>query len=250
MKKALIVHGGWEGHDPIAISQLFCSMLEENGFEVEVANTLEAFQNEKHLLTLDLIIPHWTMGTINREQLLPVLKAVSSGVGIAGVHGGMCDSFHDSIDWHFLTGGQWVAHPGGPEIEYEVHFVPGSSPIVNGLSDFKIKSEQYYMHVDPGVNVLAFTIFPIGSGPYIPDNDIRLEENSGFGIWNFEKRGATHGPHVANGPVEMPVVWTKFFGRGRVFYCSIGHSARELEKEPLRTLLQRGFLWAAEGKYY
>lgn len=250
MKKALIVHGGWEGHDPVGIAKLFGLILEKNGFSVETSDTLDAFKDVKKLLELDLIIPHWTMGVISREQLLPVLKAVASGVGIAGVHGGMCDAFHDSVDWQFMTGGQWVAHPGLEYVEYDVHFIPGSSPIIDGLNDFTVKTEQYYMHVDPAVNVLAYTVFPIGSGPFIPDEKIELEEGSGFGTWNFEKRAATHGPHVVNGLVEMPVVWTKFFGRGRVFYCSVGHHSSILEKEPLYTLMQRGFKWASDGKYY
>lgn len=170
-------------------------------------------------MNLDLIVPVWTMGTITSEQLKPVLQAVESGVGIAGCHGGMCDAFRQSTEWQFMTGGQWVAHPGNDGVEYEVHIIPGSHEIVAGITDFTVKSEQYYLHVDPAVKVLATTRFPI-----VP------------------------GPHAANGVVDMPVVWTKMWGKGRVFYCSLGHHNDIIAAEPALTIMKRGFAWAAAGK--
>jgi type 1 glutamine amidotransferase len=149
----------------------------------------------------------------------PVLAAVESGVGIAGCHGGMCDSFRDSTEWQFLTGGQWVAHPGNDGVKYTVHIINRDHPITAGLEDFTVASEQYYMHIDPAIKVLATTRFPIAPGP-----------------------------HTANGPVEMPVLWTKLYGKGRVFYNSLGHQANIIAMPETRELMRRGFLWAAEGK--
>jgi type 1 glutamine amidotransferase len=118
-----------------------------------------------------------------------------------------------------MTGGNWVAHPGGEEPTYTVHFKQGSSPLVEGLEDFELKSEQYYLHVDPAVEVLATTRFPTVT-------------------WY----------HAANGPVDMPVIWTKRWGIGRVFYCSLGHHADIMEMKTPKEIMRRGFLWAAEGK--
>lgn len=216
-KKALIVWGGWDGHQPEQVAQLFHTALTEKGFSVEVSDTLDAFTDEEKLLGLDLIVPCWTMGKITGEQLNPVVKAVKSGVGIGGVHGGMCDSFRDATEWQFMTGGQWVAHPGNDGVEYTVkvtqpdHFITTGTP-----AEFPVKSEQYYMHVDPGAQVLATTSFPIADGP-----------------------------HVKNGPVEMPVVWTKYYGEGRVFYCSLGHHADTVADPVVLNLCTRGLLWAA-----
>ncbi|MGI6776994.1 MAG: ThuA domain-containing protein [Acetivibrionales bacterium] len=245
-KKALIVQGGWEGHDPVKISEIFSNLLKEEGFDVEISDTLDSFKDSKKLMGLDLIIPHWTMGVITQEQLQPVLNAVASGVGIAGCHGGMCDAFHDSVDWQFMTGGQWVAHPGGDGTEYTVNIKKCSSPIVEGIEDFKTVSEQYYMHVDPAVNVLATTRFPVGDAPFKPCESAELEPGSGFGTWNFEAWGVKGGPHVGNNVVDMPVMWTKYFGKGRVFYSSLGHVAKNILEEPTLTLMRRGFLWAAK----
>lgn len=218
MKHALIVQGGWEGHEPQQVAEVFHRALKELGFSVEVSNTLDAFAT-RDLEALDLIVPVWTMGQITSEQVQPVLKAVAGGVGLAGCHGGMCDSFRENTDWQFMTGGQWVAHPGNDGVRYTVQIKPGSDPIVEGIGDFEVSSEQYYMHVDPAVKVLATTRFPIAEGP-----------------------------HTGNGPVDMPVVWTKQWGKGRVFYCSLGHRASLLEMPPVMTLMKRGFAWAAEGK--
>lgn len=213
--RALIVWGGWDGHEPERVAELFSDILKEKGFEIEVSNSLDAF---KRCSEFQLLVPIYTMAKIEIEQLQPVIDAVESGVGIAGCHGGMCDAFRESTEWQFLTGGQWVAHPGNDGVRYAVNIVHGQEPsITDGISDFEVVSEQYYMHVDPAVRVLATTTFPTAGA---------------------------QGPHSANGVVKMPVIWTKMYGHGRVFYCSLGHQRNVVEAEPARTLMKRGFLWA------
>ena len=218
-KKALIVWGGWDGHQPSQVSEVFKRVLEECDFEVEVSDTLDVFLDAEKLKSLHLIVPEWTMGEITKEQISPVIEAVASGVGIAGCHGGMCDSFRNSVEWQFMTGGQWVSHPGGDGVEYTVNVKKGSSIITEGIKDFTIKSEHYYLHIDPAVEVLATTRFP-----------------------------AVNWYHSSNGVVDMPVVWTKRWGHGRVFYNSLGHHADIFENPSALELMKRGFLWAAEGK--
>lgn len=218
IKKALIVQGGWNGHEPVQVSEIFGDILKKEGFEIEISETLDSFLDEERLMSLDLIVPVWTMGEIKNEQLNPVLNAVAAGVGIAGCHGGMCDSFRNSVQWQFMTGSQWVAHPGNDGVEYEVNIVKtSSSPIINEISDFKVKSEQYYLHVDPAVNVLATTTFPV-----------------------------IEGPHSTNGRVTVPVVYTKRWGKGKVFYNSLGHHADIFDIPEAKELMRRGFLWAAK----
>ena len=218
-RKAMIVRGGWNGHQPKEVAQIFHDLLKREKFDVEVSDTLDAFLDGAKLLALDLIVPNWTMGKISPEQLNPVLEAVKSGVGLAGCHGGMCDSFRESTEWQFMTGGQWVAHPGNDGTHYTVQMARVQNPIIEGLKDFQVASEQYYMHVDPAVKVLATTRFPVADGP-----------------------------HVSNGVVEMPVVWTKMYGRGRVFYNSLGHQANIVAMPQVMELMARGFRWAADGK--
>lgn len=218
-RKALIVQGGWDGHEPVQVSEIFANLLKKEGFEVEVSDTLDRFADEENLKSHDLLVPIWTMGEIKEEQLRSVLQAVQSGVGIAGCHGGMCDSFRNSVEWQFMTGSQWVAHPFNDGVEYEVNMVMNSSsPLIEGIQDFKVKSEQYYLHVDPCVNVLATTTFALSDGP-----------------------------HSANGIITMPVVYTKKWGQGRVFYNSLGHHADIFDIPEARELMRRGFLWAAKA---
>lgn len=208
MKKALIVYGGWDGHEPALVSRLCEAALKRNGFEVEMSDTLDAFLDGEKLKRLDLIVPIWTMGTITREQLAPVLEAAQSGVGIAGCHGGMCDAFRQETEWQFMCGGQWVAHPGNDGRLYTVEIID-QNPITQGLTDFEVRSEKYYMHVDPAIRVMAIT--------------------------RFEDYGDT----------IMPVTWTKTYGRGRVFYTSLGHHADIVAMPQTMQMLERGMLWAA-----
>jgi len=218
-KKALIVWGGWDGHEPQPVSKVFKKTLEQEGFEVEVSDTLESFEDVEKLKGLHLIVPVVTMSEISREQVAAVNVAVANGTGIAGCHGGMCDAFRTSVEWQFITGANWVSHPGGDGIEYVVNIKQSSSPIVAGLSDFTVKSEQYYLHVDPAIEVLATTRFPTVT-------------------WF----------HSSNGAVDMPVVWTKRWGVGRVFYNSLGHHADIFDIPEALELMRRGFVWAAAGK--
>ncbi|TVR59342.1 MAG: hypothetical protein EA426_07365 [Spirochaetaceae bacterium] len=218
-QKALIVWGGWDGHEPKLVGERFDAVLRKEGFEVEVSNSLDSFLDLEKLMGLDLIVPVWTMGEITKEQTEPVIEAVASGVGLAGCHGGMCDSFRNSVQWQFMTGGNWVAHPGGDGVEYRVEIKNSSSPLVEGISDFTVKSEQYYLHVDPAVEVLATTRFP---------------EVTWF--------------HSTNRKVDMPVVWTKRWGHGRVYYNSLGHHNDIFDGPEALELMRRGLLWAAEGR--
>ncbi len=219
--RALIVWGGWDGHEPGPVAEIISRQLSTKGFDVEVADTLDAFKDEANLKSLNLIVPIWTMGKIAGDQLSGVAAAVSSGVGIGGCHGGMCDSFRDATEWQFMTGGQWVAHPGNAGVTYTVRITNPDHFIMQGSSEFQVTSEQYYMHTDPANRVLASTRFPSPGG---------------------------EGPHAANGDVDMPVAWTKMYGQGRVFYSSLGHVAATVrEPDPLR-ILTRGLLWAAHAE--
>jgi type 1 glutamine amidotransferase len=213
MKKALIVYGGWDGHQPKETAELVASDLKKSGFEVELSATLDSFLDEARLKTFDLIVPHWTMGQLTGEQEGALVRAIEIGVGLGGIHGGMGDAFRSNTGYQFMVGGQFVAHPDNHK-DYTVNIVKSADPIVAGLSDFPIHSEQYYMHVDPSNEVLATTTFQAATAPWV------------------------------NGTV-MPVVWKRKYGPARVFYSAIGHSTKELEIPQVREITRRGLVWAA-----
>jgi type 1 glutamine amidotransferase len=220
MPKALILWGGWDFHDPKPIAELFESILSKEGYEVEVTNDRERLTDSEMMNSLDLFVPHWTAGTLTPEQLKGAVEAVRDhGVGIAGCHGGMCDAFRSEPEWLFMTGGQFVSHPGPVGHSYIVEFNRANPhPISEGLQDFRFESEQYYLVVDPGVNVLATTTFP---------------------------QPGADGPHTEN-PCQMPTIWTKKFGKGRVFYSALGHCRAEFDRPELPEIMKRGFLWASK----
>ena len=213
MKSALFVCGGWEGHEPEKCARLFAPFLEENGYVVEISTTLDSYLDAEKMRSLDLIVPIWTMGSITEEQERGLIGAVEGGAGLAGWHGGMADSFRESINYQFMVGGQWVAHPGNI-IDYTVNITNHEDPITAGLRDFKMHSEQYYMHVDPANEVLATTTFSGEHTPWIEGNVI-------------------------------PVVWKRQWGQGRVFYSSLGHVAKDFDVPEAKELVQRGMLWAS-----
>ncbi len=205
-KAAWIVRGGWEGHEPVQVSEILDGLLKEENFDVHIFETLDCFKDEEALKTVDLIVPVWTMGKIERDQEGPLLAAIRNGTGCAGLHGGMGDAFRESTEYQYMVGGQWVAHPGNDGVTYQVHIDQPDDPVMEGIEDFTVTSEQYYMHVDPANEVLATTNF---------------------------------------GNVAMPVAWKKTYGAGRVFYCSLGHVANIVRMPQVMTIMRRGMVWAA-----
>ena len=211
-RQALIVWGGWNGHTPKECADVVAGMLRGDGFEVFIEDTTEAFADPA-LKDMHLIVPIYTMSTMEKEEVTNLTAAVESGVGLAGFHGGMCDAFRNEVAYQFMTGGQWVAHPGNI-IDYRVRVTRPDDPVMQGIGDFDYRSEQYYMHVDPNNEVLAETTFT-----------------------------GEHAPWIAGH--TMPVVWKRRHGAGRVFYSSLGHRVEEFENRSMKTILHRGLLWAA-----
>jgi len=208
---AMIVWGGWNGHDPDLCASIYRTWLMADGYDVRVETTTAAFADPA-IHDLSLIIPIYTMSKIEKAEALNLCAAVQGGVGLAGHHGGMCDAFRDSVEYQFMCGGQWVAHPGNI-IDFRVNVSKPDDPVMQGISDFDYRSEHYYMHVDPGIEVLATTTF-----------------------------SGEHAPWVEG--VVMPVVWKKKFGKGRVFYCTLGHRAYELDIPQMKQIMTRGMAWA------
>jgi type 1 glutamine amidotransferase len=216
--KALFIYGGWDGHAPERFRDIIVPWLRSEGFEVRVSPNLEPYADEKYMSEVDLIVQIFTQEKITPPQLKGLLTAVKNGAGIAGWHGGLGDAFHDWQVYEYMIGGQWVSHPGNDGVKYRVNIIDHEDPITLGLNDFDVVSEQYYMHVDPNNKVLATTTFD-GKHDYWVDG------------------------------VTMPVVWKKVFGKGRVFYTSLGHQPEVFDVPEAMTILKRGILWASRSKY-
>lgn len=211
-KKIFITWGGWDGHEPEQTANIMAELMRKDAFEVDMTDKLEAYEDVELMKSYDLIVPVWTMSEITVEQSQGLREAVKNGTGLAGWHGGMCDSFRKDTEYQYMTGGQWVVHPGNI-LDYTVNISDVKDEVTAGLSDFKMTSEQYYMHTDPGNKVLATTTF---NG----DNDSWI-----------------------NGTV-MPVVWKRHYGKGRVFYSSLGHVAADFSVAEVKEIMRRGMHWA------
>jgi type 1 glutamine amidotransferase len=216
-KKVLVVWGGWDGHTPKQSAEVFTTYLQSQGCEVVVRDTLDAYLDESLMKSLDLVVPIWTMGQISKEQWQGLNDTIYAGCGLAGFHGGIIDSFRSNCDYQWMTGGQWVAHPGNCIPSYTVNITDKSHPITKGINDFILTdTEQYYCHVDPAVKVLATTTF---SG---------------------EHGDPTRYPKG----VVMPYAWTRTWGKGKVFVAAWGHTYKDFDNAPAKQIVERGLMWA------
>lgn len=207
--KALVVRGGWDGHSPVEATDAFLPFLRSSGFDVDVSDTLEAY--DERLPTYDLILQCWSDGELTDEQFGHLEAAVRAGTGLAGWHGGLVDAFRRSRGYVRMVGGQFVAHPGD-FVEHRVDVV-STHPVVAGLSGFTVRTEQYWVLTDGLNDVHATTTFQ-------PEDP-----------WHA--------------PLTVPAVWTRRWGAGRVFACTLGHFPADLEVPQVRTMVERGLLWAA-----
>jgi uncharacterized protein len=218
-RKVLFTYGGWDGHEPAKYLEFLSAWLKEEEANVTTSPTLDPYADKDLMTSIDLVIQIHTMSSITKEQEKGLIEAVEkNGTGLAGWHGGLCDAFRNNVDYQYMTGGQWVAHPGG-YVDYEVNIIDQKDDVTKGLKDFPMKSEQYYMHVDPNVKVLATTRF-----------------NGNVNSW-------------IDGCV-MPVTWKKMHGKGRIFFTSVGHNLDHIKVQPDAVdMLKRGIKWASASKY-
>jgi type 1 glutamine amidotransferase len=218
-RKVLFTYGGWDGHEPQKFLDYMTPWLKEEGAEVQSFPSLEPYADKALMAGIDLVIQVYTMSQITKEQEAGLIEAVKvNGTGMAGWHGGMGDSFRNNVEYQYMVGGQWVAHPGGV-VDYDVKIIDQKDDVTKGLKDFHMKSEQYYMHIDPNVKVLATTKF-----------------NGAVNSW-------------IDGAV-LPVTWKKMYGKGRIFYTSVGHNVSHVTDVPdAIEMIKRGVKWASASKY-
>ena len=227
-RKALIVRGGWDGHQPVETTDSVIPFLEQNDFEVTVHDSPAVYADADFMGRVDLIVQTNTMTTIEKDELSGLIAAVRAGTGLAGWHGGIADSYRNSADYLQLIGGQFAHHAAKPEPErigeqsdnylpYTVNIVPerAEHPIVAGISDFELVTEQYWVLSDAYNDVLATTT---------------------IGARDFD---AWHHPFV------VPAIWTRLWGAGRIFVSTPGHRLEILDDPNVRTIVQRGLLWAS-----
>jgi len=212
-KKVLLTSGGWQGHQPETVADCLETGL-LSGYEVTRARGLDVLSIDV-LQEFDLLIPVWTFGSITATQEHALLESVAAGLGYLGLHGN-ASAFLSSRLHKFMLGGQFVDHPGGDKVDYTVRFRAGD-PIVQGLGDLDVSSEQYYLLVDPAVTVLATTDIVGGPKPWLAGT-------------------------------EMPVAWKRMWGRGKVFYCALGHSPDTLSHPAVQVMLKRAIDWACRTR--
>ena len=217
--KVLIVQGGWDGHTPKECADLFEGVLAADGFDVQVSDTLDSYTDTALMQSLNLIVPIWTMGELAGPQWAGLSEAVMSGVGIAGFHGGMIDAFRVNCGYNWMTGGQFVDHPGGIIPSHHVSIKDTEHEITRGVGGFDLPdTEQYYMHMDPAVHVLCETLVT-----------------------------GEHGdPSQYTPGTMMPYAWTKSWGRGRVFVAAWGHTDEDFKVPEAKQIVRRGMQWACK----
>lgn len=226
-RTALVVRGGWDGHRPAAATELFLPFLRDR-FEVAVEEDPQVYADADRMAGVDLVVQSVTMSQASDEAIRGLRDAVAAGAGLAGWHGGIADSFRASADYLQLVGGQFAAHPGrapqerrGDESDHhlphrvEITALGRTHEITAGIGDLALTTEQYWVLHDDLIDVLATTTHPVQ--PYHP--------------WHR--------------PIVSPAVWTRDWGRGRVFVATPGHSLDVLADANVRTIIERGMLWAA-----
>jgi len=227
-KQGLIVRGGWDGHMPIETTDLFIPFLEAAGFQLRVEETPAVYADAAYMRTVDLIVQNNTMSTIERDEFAGLQAAIVNGAGMGGWHGGIADSYRNNADYLHMIGGQFAHHaakaPSDRTGEQSDNYIPYTVNITDlgrrheitaGIDDFDLVTEQYWVLSDEYNDVLATT-------------------TQGVRPWDAWNR-----------PVTTPAIWTRQWGRGRIFVSAPGHRLEVVEDPHVRTIIERGLLWAS-----
>jgi type 1 glutamine amidotransferase len=227
-KTALIVRGGWDGHQPVETTDSVLPFLEEHGYDIRVEDSPAVYADAEYMAGVDLVVQINTMNTIEKDELAGLIAAVTAGTGLAGWHGGIADSYRNSADYLQLIGGQFAHHAGKHPSErigeqsdnylrHTINIAPEKAehPIVAGIADFELVTEQYWVLSDSYNDVLATTTV----------------EAREFDPWHHS--------------FVTPAVWTRLWGKGRIFVSTAGHRLEVLDDPNVRTIVERGLLWAS-----
>jgi type 1 glutamine amidotransferase len=227
-RRALVVRGGWDGHVPVEATDSFLPFLREQGFDVTVEDSPQVYADAERMAQVDLVVQCVTMSEISQEALAGLMAAVEAGTGLGGWHGGIADSYRNSAAYLHLVGGQFAEHPGKhPDerigdasdnyVPYTVQLTDAGRehPITAGVEELSLTTEQYWVLTDDYIDVLATTTQAVR--PWDP--------------WTR--------------PVTSPAVWTRQWGKGRIFVATPGHSMDVLDQPEVRGIIERGLLWAA-----
>lgn len=227
-RTALIVRGGWDGHHPVETTEMFLPFLRSNGFEVRIEESPRIYADADVMSGVDLVVQAVTMSEADAESIEGLRAAVAAGTGLAGWHGGIVDFYRHDAAYLQLVGGQFAAHPrkdpgdrADPATDafvehlIEITDLGRAHEITSGIDAFPLVTEQYWVLHDDLNDVLATTTHPV-----------RDDEP-----WHR--------------PVVSPAVWTREWGRGRVFVATPGHDPGVLTDPHVRTIIERGLLWTS-----
>lgn len=204
--KVLFLIGGFPGHDTKAEAALFKPILEATGqFTVNVTDDRDQFKKE-NIFKYDLVVSAICTREDNftKEWEDGLSTFVASGKGFVGLHGSTDAFWNSDVYWKVL-GGRITTHERGA---FKVIMTGKSHPIVKGLPDFQVNSDETYchkFHPQSKVIVLARRDF---------DNE--------------------------------PAAWIQYYGKGRVFCTGLGHDHTTWDIPEYQQLFTRACLWATK----
>ena len=200
-----LVFVGTEGiyHDHEGNGKYLTEMLNET-------DSIKAdFSRDYNILTdgLDVfqtVLFYTDIGELTTEQEAGLLDYIEAGGGFFGLHTAAA-SFRESEGYHDMLNGFFNGH--SPYMDFSVSISDTDHPITQGLTDFEVKDELYYLKHNPDTSHHLMHAY---------DNT----------------KDETH-----------VMAFHHTYGKGRVFYFALGHDMVVLENPSFQEVIRRGVLW-------
>lgn len=220
--RMLFVLGSPPFHDIRTLPPILEKKLEEvGGFKV---TRLEPPKDKKpddatHLAKLkeisradyDVLVFYTSLYKLDELQERALRQFVEDGGGIVGIHGASL-TFGNSDFWFRLLGAKFTGHIPGTH-KLNIVLTEPKHPITAGLEPFAVVDEEYkHKFADVDRHVLG----------------------------KFRER-----PPTSDQSANMDIIWTREVGKGRVFYCALGHGKEAWENPSWQKLIIQGIAWAA-----
>ncbi len=205
-------------HDVVPFStEIMKKIAEKSGaFEVTITDDVSPFTAEG-LKPYDAVM-FYTTGELpmTDDQKKAFVNFIRSGHGFIGVHSAT-DTFYLWEDYHDLIGGYFNGHPWHQQLTVDV--ADPNHKIVAFLGkSIQLNDELYQIDdFDPRTSHVLLKLDP--------------------GSVDIKKQGSR--PKYYG----WPVAWTRMDGKGRMFYCSLGHEHDVWNSDWYQQLLLNAVQW-------
>ena len=171
------------------------------------------------------------VGPLTPEELTDLKDWVKAGGAFCGTHCAS-DTLYET-PYGELIGGYFKTHPPGLQ-GVKLHIDDAKHPAAVGFEDGMMYTDEIYVFTDsPYSRDKVHVIMSVKKGQFEEVLDDLKKKNKNFDPEKVKRKDG-----------DYAISWVKDYGKGKVFYTSLGHDKKVWADEKFQTHLIAGMKWA------